>query len=87
MQRGDALLAVSVHPYSAEVLEVCTLARDRQVAVVALTDGPLSPLESTATIAFDVRDAELSGFRSLVAQMCLSQALVFGVAARARPSA
>ena len=77
----DVLLAVSIHPYSAEVIEVCATVRDRGVPLVALTDGPLSPLTPMATIAFEVRDAELAGFRSLVAQMCLSQALVFGVAA------
>ena len=78
---GDAVLAVSVHPYSAEVAAVCEAARGRGVPVVALTDGPLSPLAPLAAVAFDVQDAEIAGFRSLVAQMCLGQALVFGVAA------
>lgn len=81
LRPGDVLLAVSVHPYSAEVVEVCEVARERGVTLLALTDGPLSPLAPMAAIAFEVQDAELSGFRSLVAQMCLSQALVFGVAA------
>ena len=81
LRPGDVLLAVSVHPYSAEVIEACGTARARGVPVLALTDGPLSPLAPLAALAFEVQDAELSGFRSLVAQMCLSQALVFGVAA------
>ena len=78
---GDVVLAVSVYPYSAEVIEVCTAMRARNIPVVALTDGPLSPLSPLAAVAFEVQDAEISGFRSLVAQMCLGQALVFGVAA------
>ncbi len=57
------------------------MAQAQGVMLLALTDGPLSPLAPMAAIAFEVQDAELSGFRSLVAQMCLSQALVFGVAA------
>lgn len=81
VRSGDAVLAVSVHPYSAEVIEVCTAMRARKIPMVALTDGPLSPLSPLATVAFEVQDAEISGFRSLVAQMCLGQALVFGVAA------
>lgn len=81
MRPGDVLLAVSVHPYSAEVIQVCGIAQERGVPVLALTDGPLSPLAPMAAVAFEVQDSELSGFRSLVAQMCLSQALVFGVAA------
>ncbi len=78
---GDALVAVSVDPYSAEVIEVCAALHRRGVPVVALTDGPLSPLSALATVAFEVQDAEVAGFRSLAAQMCLGQALVFGVAA------
>lgn len=81
LRPGDVLLAVSVHPHSAEVVEVCGMAQAQSVTLLALTDGPLSPLAPLAAIAFEVQDAELSGFRSLVAQMCLSQALVFGVAA------
>lgn len=82
---GDVVLAVSVHPYSNEVIEVCTAMRARNIPVVALTDGPLSPLSALAAVAFEVQDAEISGFRSLVAQMCLGQALVFGVAAAMQP--
>lgn len=78
---GDALLAISVYPYSTEVIAVCAAMQRRGVPVVALTDGPLSPLSPLAAVAFEVQDAEISGFRSLVAQMCLGQALVFGVAA------
>ena len=81
MRTHDVLLAVSIHPYSAEVIDICADAKARSVPIVALTDGPLSPLAPLATIVFEVQDAELSGFRSLVAQMCLSQGLVFGVAA------
>lgn len=81
MRPGDALLAVSVHPYSAEAIAVCADAQKRGIPVVAMSDGPLSPLAPLATVAFEVHDAEMLGFRSLVAQMCLGQVLVFGVAA------
>lgn len=83
MRPGDALLAISVRPYSAEVIEVCAGARRRGTPVVALSDGPLSPLAPVATVTFEVHDAEIMGFRSLVGQMCLGQALVAAVAAAA----
>ena len=81
VQAADALVAISVHPYSAEVVDACAAARARGVPVLALTDGPFSPIAKLATIAFEVQDAEIAGFRSLVGQLCLCQGLVFGVAA------
>jgi DNA-binding MurR/RpiR family transcriptional regulator len=79
MQPRDVLLAVSMYPYSAEVIEVCMVAQARGITVVALTDGPLSPLAPLATVAFELQDADFAGFHSPVPHMCLSQALVFGV--------
>lgn len=78
---GDVVVAISVHPYSEEVIEVCSIATRRGAILIALTDGPLSPLSREATVALEVHDAELWGFRSLVAQMTLVQALVVGVSA------
>ena len=87
LRPDDALVAISVHPYSAEVLEASAAARDGGVPLIALTDGLLSPLAALAMIAFDVQDAEIAGFRSLVAQMCLCQVIVFGVAAAVQKQA
>ena len=79
MRPGDALVVISLHPYSADAVETAAWAASHGVAVVALSDGPLSPLQASASVALDVRDPELFGFRSLVAQMCLAQVLVLGV--------
>jgi DNA-binding MurR/RpiR family transcriptional regulator len=79
MRPGDALVVISLYPYSAEAIETASWAASHGVSVVALSDGPLSPLQASATVALDVRDSELFGFRALVAQMCLAQVLVLGV--------
>jgi len=79
MRPGDALVVISLHPYSADAVETAAWAASHGVAVVALSDGPLSPLQASASVILDVRDPELFGFRSLVAQMCLAQVLVLGV--------
>jgi len=90
MRPGDALIVVSLHPYSTDAVETASWAAAHGVSVVALTDGALSPLAQYATVLLDVRDSELVGFRSLVAQICLAQVLVLGVLqadrADARPS-
>lgn len=79
MRPGDALVVISLHPYSADAVETAAWAASHGVSVVALSDGPLSPLAIHATVMLSVRDAELFGFRALVAQMCLAQVLVLGV--------
>jgi DNA-binding MurR/RpiR family transcriptional regulator len=73
--RQDVLVAISFSPYAAETCEVVDLARQRGLRVIALTDSPLSPLVQQADIWFDVRDAEVQGFRTLNATLCLAQSL------------
>ncbi|MFC0386120.1 MurR/RpiR family transcriptional regulator [Muricoccus vinaceus] len=85
MRPGDALVVISLHPYSADAVETAAWAASHGVSVVALSDGPLSPLLASASVALDVRDAELFGFRALVAQMCLAQVLVLGVLQAGQP--
>lgn len=79
---GDVLLAVSFAPYAPETLAVAQHAAERGVPLIVLTDGPLSPLLPLAKVAFEVEDAELQGFRSLSATMCLALALVVSLGQR-----
>jgi DNA-binding MurR/RpiR family transcriptional regulator len=78
MRPGEVLVVVSQPPYSAEAIETAAWAAGNGIAVLALTDGALSPLAAHATVLLDVRDTELFGFRALVAQLCLAQVLVMG---------
>jgi DNA-binding MurR/RpiR family transcriptional regulator len=50
--------------------------KERGLSVLAITDGPLSPLAANAAIAFELHEDETHAFRSLVAPMCLAQSLV-----------
>ncbi len=72
----DVLVAVSFSPYAPETLEVMRGAHGRSLPILALTDGPLSPLLPLATVAFEIEDAELHGFRALSATMCLALTLI-----------
>ena len=76
MTERDALIAISFKPYAPETMEVCRHASDHGAPIVALTDGPLSPLVPLATVAFEVEDARVRGFRALTASMCLAVSLV-----------
>ncbi len=74
--KRDALLAISFKDYSPEVVTLADEMRQRGLAVVTITDGPLSPLAASAAVAFEVAEDETHAFRSLVAPLCLAQSLV-----------
>ena len=84
---GDLLVALDLRRYDRWVLDALDQAKRSGLHVVALTDGPLSPLARRATVAFTVA-AEGSGpFDSHVGELALVNALVAGVAARLRAAA
>jgi len=74
--KRDALLAISFKDYSPEVVSLAEDMGQRGLAVVAITDGPLSPLAANASVAFELAEDEAHAFRSLVAPLCLAQSLV-----------
>jgi len=64
------------------VLEVAGGALGRGARVIAITDGPLSPLLPLATVTFEVEEVATRSFRSLTASMCLALSLVIGLGYR-----
>ena len=78
IDRGEVLLVTSFKNYSPEVIEAATAAKGRGVQVIALTDHALSPLKPAASVCLLIGSGTPSQVRSLVAPMCLAQALVVG---------
>ena len=78
IDRGEVLLVTSFKNYSPEVIEAATAAKARGVRVIALTDHALSPLKPAASVCLLIGSGTPSQVRSLVAPMCLAQALVVG---------
>lgn len=76
IQRGEVLLVTSFKNYSPEVIEAATAVKSRGVPVIALTDHALSPLKPAASVCLLIGSGAPSQVRSLVAPMCLAQALV-----------
>jgi DNA-binding MurR/RpiR family transcriptional regulator len=72
----EVLVVASFRNYTEEVVEAARACKARGVPVIAITDGPLSPLVAGATVCFELPDDSTRPFRSLVAPMCLAQALV-----------
>ena len=76
---GDVLVAASFRNYTAEVVEMATLARERGATVIAISDHAVSPLARVAHVTIEVGDDPAVQFRSLVAPLCAAQALVMAV--------
>jgi len=72
----EVLIAVSFRNYSPGVIEAAADCHRRGIPVIAITDSPLSPLKANARISFELGDDSSRPFRSLVAPLCLAQALV-----------
>lgn len=75
-ERGEVLLVASFKNYSTQVIEAVQLARAKGLQVVAITDYASSPLKPSASVCFELGHGPSAAFRSLVAPMCLAQALV-----------
>jgi len=72
----DVLIVTSFHSYSQDVIDAATAAHQRGIKVIAITDSALSPLKPSADVCFELGLASDRAFRSLVAPLCLAQALV-----------
>jgi DNA-binding MurR/RpiR family transcriptional regulator len=72
----DVLLVASFRNYSPEVVEAAVGCHARGVPVIAVTDSPLSPLVRPSRVSFQLADDSSKPFRSLVASLCLAQAVV-----------
>lgn len=72
----DALIVTSFRSYSQPVIDAASLAHEQGVPVIAITDSALSPLKPFARVSFEVGSTVDQPFRSLVAPLCLAQALV-----------
>ncbi|MBC7918600.1 MAG: MurR/RpiR family transcriptional regulator [Rhodoferax sp.] len=79
MAPGDVLVVSSFRNYSPEVVDAAIKAYASGVQVIAITDGPLSPLKPCAHVCLELADDSSKPFRSLVAPLCLAQALVVSV--------
>jgi DNA-binding MurR/RpiR family transcriptional regulator len=76
----DLLIAVSYAPYADETGRAVEAASAIGAKVLAISDSLVSPIARSAQLTLQVREAEVRGFRSLSASMCLAQALAVGFA-------
>jgi DNA-binding MurR/RpiR family transcriptional regulator len=78
-REGDIVIAISFPRYSRRTLEALNLVRDQGAEILAITDGPLSPLLNYADYSLFARSNMASIVDSLVAPMSLINALIITV--------
>jgi DNA-binding MurR/RpiR family transcriptional regulator len=82
IETRDVLLVISFKNYTPEVIDAAAQAHQRGVPIIAITDTALSPLKPLASVCFELGAGVYPAFRSLVAPLCLAQALVISAGDR-----
>ena len=84
ISEDDLLIGISFPRYSTRTLEAMQFAKARGAQVVALTDGPMSPLHAVAAQCLTARTDMASFVDSLAAPLSVINALVVAVGLRKR---
>ena len=79
---GDVIVAIDVRRYERALVDAVALAREKGAEVVAVTDGPLSPLATPDAAVLFVAATGVGGFDSMTGALALTNLLAAGVAQR-----
>ena len=79
---GDVMIAISFPRYSRITVNTVQFARDRGATVIAVTDNEMSPVYSLAQEALLIPCEMISFVDSMVAPLCMMNALLVGLAYR-----
>ena len=81
---GDLLIGISFPRYASRSIEAMDFARKQGASLIAITDGPLSPLHSTADICLMAKSDMSSFVDSFAAPLSLITALIVALGQRRR---
>ncbi len=84
---GSTLLVIDLRRYESWLLEAARAAQRAGHTVIALSDGPLSPLAMAAPVSFTLLAESVSPFESQLGTLALLELLVACVAERLQESA
>ncbi len=80
---GDVLIAITCHPYRAEVLDAIHVAKEQGVKIIGISDSPASPVILNSTQGFVVHSDTPQFFPSSVATIAVLETLLSFVIANA----
>ena len=79
VREGDAVIAISFPRYSKRIIKAADFAQGRGANVVAITDGPTSPIAKCAAAALYAKSDMASYADSLVAPLSIINALLAAI--------
>ena len=81
---GDLLIGISFPRYTSRTVEAMKFAQGRGASLIAITDGPLSPLQATSDLCLMAKSDMASFVDSMAAPLSLINALIVAVGQRRR---
>ncbi|MEG1263638.1 MAG: MurR/RpiR family transcriptional regulator, partial [Clostridia bacterium] len=84
IEHGDLLIGISFPRYTSRTIQAMNFARTRGAALIAITDGPLSPLHAAADLCLTAKSDMASFVDSLAAPLSLINALIVALGQRRR---
>ena len=87
LEETDVVLSVDLRRYDSALLDAIAVVEPTGASIIAVTDGVLSPLAASASLAFAVAGDGAGPFDSHIGALALFNALVAGVAAKLRTTA
>ena len=81
---GDLLIGISFPRYTSRSIEAMGFACQQGASLIAITDGPLSPLHSTADVCLMAKSDMSSFVDSFAAPLSLINALIVALGQRRR---
>ena len=81
---GDLLIGISFPRYASRSIEAMNFARKQGASLIAITDGPLSPLHAEANLCLMAKSDMASFVDSLAAPISLINALIVALSQRRR---
>ena len=82
--QGDLLIGISFPRYTSRTIEAMEFAHTRGAGLIAITDGPLSPLHASADICLNAKSDMASFVDSFAEPLSLINALIVALAQRRR---
>ncbi len=79
---GDALLALTISPYTRVTVEAVAFARERGASIIAITDSPVSPIARQATATIIVPTSTPSFLQTVAPALIVVESIAALVAAR-----
>lgn len=75
VEKGDAVVAFSYHPYARDSVKAVTFAQKKGARVIAVTDSRVSPIMAPAKVGIVVSNQTPSLFPTILPAFAVAQAL------------